>query len=309
MRIGIIDFGTNTLRLNIFEVDEPDYLIIYDGTIYSKVVENTVENNLTQDGIEHIIEAIEEHQAVCKHYRCDRIECFSTASLRYINNSEDILEQVEFRTGIKIRKIDGNEEAKYDYLALKSVISEKCGNGCDLGGGSLQIFSFNETGATKSYSFPFGSSRLTKQFVCGIIPTPNEIQNIKKEVSNGIKSKNFQYISDTLYTMGGTAKSIELLFTNVLKKEGPMKTEDLNTMIKIIIDNPDESIELFEEYIPSRIKTITPGIAILSAVMEALNCKDLNVYTVGVREGFLEDLLKQPPQNANSILDIISSIL
>ena len=150
MRIGFIDFGTNTLRLNIFETEDREYRSIYDFAIYSKIVENTVGTSLSQDGIEHIIQAIEEHQQACRHYRCDRVECFSTASLRYVDNAEDVLEQVEFRTGIKIKMISGDEEANYDYLAIKSVTEEKSGIGCDLGGGSIQVFVYDENGPKKS---------------------------------------------------------------------------------------------------------------------------------------------------------------
>ena len=38
MRIGIIDFGTNTIRLDIFETEESEYRIIFDCPIFSHVV-------------------------------------------------------------------------------------------------------------------------------------------------------------------------------------------------------------------------------------------------------------------------------
>ena len=34
MRIGIIDFGTNTIRLDIFEVDEKNYSIIFSNMFF-----------------------------------------------------------------------------------------------------------------------------------------------------------------------------------------------------------------------------------------------------------------------------------
>lgn len=145
MRIGIIDFGTNTLRLDIFETEGGDYRSIYDNAIFSRVIENTVGSSLSQEGIEHVIQAIEEHQSACRHYRCDRIECFATASLRYIDNAKDVLEQVEFRSGIKIKMINGDEEADYDFCALKSVSAKSSGVGCDLGGGSIQLFFLTKT--------------------------------------------------------------------------------------------------------------------------------------------------------------------
>ena len=108
MRIGIIDFGTNTIRLDIFEVDGKNYSIIFDNAIFSHIVENTIGSSLSQDGIEYVIQAIEEQQAACRHYRCDRIECFSTASLRYIDNAADVIDQVAFRSGINIKMISGD---------------------------------------------------------------------------------------------------------------------------------------------------------------------------------------------------------
>ena len=44
---------------------------------------------------------------------------------------------------MKIKMISGDEEADYDYLALKSVVDVSSGIGCDLGGGSLQVFTFD----------------------------------------------------------------------------------------------------------------------------------------------------------------------
>ena len=58
MRIGIIDFGTNTLRLDIFETEEGAYRSIYDNAIFSRIIENTEGASLSQDGIEHVIQAI-----------------------------------------------------------------------------------------------------------------------------------------------------------------------------------------------------------------------------------------------------------
>lgn len=308
MRIGIIDFGTNTLRLNIFETDDDKYAMIYDGTVYSKIVENTINNKLIQDGIEHVIEAIEEHMAVCKHYRCDSIECFSTASLRYIDNASDVLEQVKFRTGIDINMISGDKEALYDFLALKSVIIDNEGTGCDLGGGSLQLFIFNSDGPILSHSFPFGSSRISKQFVKNTIPTNKELDEIHDTISKGIKEYNYKPIGKTLYAMGGTAKATELLLKNMLNKTGNISQTDLKNLLNEITLNPEKSLELFDNIIPSRKRTITPGIEILLSIMETLNLENIKVFTVGVREGFLEEKIKNPSKQDN-ILNIINSII
>lgn len=305
MRIGIIDFGTNTLRLNIFETEDREYRSIYDFAIYSKIVENTVGTSLSQDGIEHIIQAIEEHQQACRHYRCDRVECFSTASLRYVDNAADVLDQVEFRTGIKIKMISGDEEAKYDFLAIKSVAEEKSGTACDLGGGSIQVFVYDENGPQKSASFPLGSSRTAKRFVKGSVPTPSEIADIKKCVADSLSEAGFTPSKGTLFAMGGTAKAIQNLYNATIKKGDEISSADLDIMISLLIEKPEEALELISEIAPKRLRTLIPGMAVLAGVMKKMNCQKMKVYTVGVREGFMESILNDDSKPEPTLLDMI----
>ena len=305
MRIGIIDFGTNTLRLDIFETEDREYRSIYDFAIYSRIVENTVGTSLSQDGIEHIIQAIEEHQQACRHYRCDRTECFSTASLRYIDNASDVLEQVEFRTGMKIRMISGDEEAEYDYLALKSVVDVPSGIGCDLGGGSLQVFTFDENGPQKSASYPLGSSRTAKNFVKGEIPTMEEISAIKNCVKNSLSETGFETAGGTLFAMGGTAKAIKTLYNATIEKGDTLSLKNVNIMLKLLTEAPAEAKELISAFAPKRIRTLVPGLAVLAGVMEKAGCDGMKIYSVGVREGFMESILSDDSKPEPSLLDFI----
>lgn len=305
MRIGIIDFGTNTLRLDIFETEEKEYRSIYDFAIYSRIVENTVGTSLSQDGIEHIIQAIEEHQQACRHYRCDRVECFSTASLRYIDNAKDVMEQVEFRTGIKILMISGDEEAKYDYLALRSVVDAPCGIGCDLGGGSLQVFTFDENGPIKSASYPLGSSRTAKRFSKCAVPTTEEIAAIKSCVADSLSETGFENEGKTLFAMGGTAKAIKSLYNATIEKGDKLSLRNANIMLKLLSDAPEEAVELISEIAPKRTHTLVPGLAVLAGLMEKAGCDEIKIYSVGVREGFLESILNDDSKPEPSLLDLI----
>lgn len=306
MRIGIIDFGTNTIRLDIFEVDGDNYSIIFDNAIFSHIIENTVENSLTQDGIEYVIQAIEEQQAACHHYRCDKIECFSTASLRYIDNADSVVEQVAFRSGINIKRISGDEEASYDYRALKRASGCESGVGCDLGGGSLQVFTFDKNGPTRSQSFALGSSRMAKEYVSGEVPAPEEAAAIMSRVKDELSAAGFAPAGGKLLAMGGTAKAVNRLYRLTTKSSGAIGAAELDAMLKVLCEQPEETVDLLSDIEPRRAHTLTPGLAVLTALAEHMGCSEMEVYAVGVREGFLEALLEQPPEEPE---DIISYIL
>lgn len=305
MRIGIIDFGTNTIRLDIFEVDGENYCIIFDNAIFSRVIENTVGNSLSQDGIEYVIQAIEEQQAACRHFRCDKIECFSTASLRDIDNADSVIEQVAFRSGINIKRISGDEEASYDYRALKKASHCESGVGCDLGGGSLQVFTFDKNGPTKSRSFALGSSRMAKEYVSDAIPTAEEAAAIANRVKCELSAAGFAPAGGKLLAMGGTAKAIKYLYGFTTKKNGAISTAELSAMLKVICEQPEETVDLLSDIVPKRAHTLAPGLAVLTALAEYMGCSEMEVYSVGVREGFLEALLEAPPEQPEDILSYI----
>ncbi len=307
LRIGIIDFGTNTLRLNIFEADDGERHILYDGVVYSRVVENTVGLRLSQDGIERIVEGVEEHANVCRHYRCDRVECFSTASLRGLENADDVVEQVAFRTGISIRRISGDEEATYDYLALRRASGVESGVGCDLGGGSIQVFLFGKDGPVKSASFPLGSSRTAKAHVAKDFPTAEEIAVIRDEITAALKKEGYPRVGGPLFAMGGTAKASLKLYRRALRKEGgAIPLREMEGMLRALAAEPEESLELLADLAPGRERTLAPGMATLIGAADYLGCETIAVFDAGVRDGFLESLLKEGPPPAG---DILSSIL
>lgn len=306
MRIGIIDFGTNTLRLNIFEADGDERPVVYDGVVYSRVVENTIGGRLSQDGIERVIEGIEEHANVCRHYRCDRVQCFSTASLRGLENADDVAEQVAFRTGIAIRRVSGDEEAGYDYLALRRASGAESGVGCDLGGGSVQVFLFDKNGPVKSASFPLGSSRTAKARVAGDLPTAEEIAVIRDEITAALKKEGYPRAGGPLFAMGGTAKAALKLYHRALRKEGNMiPLAEMEGMLRALAAEPEESLELLADLAPGRERTLAPGMATLIGAADYLGCGTVAVFDAGVRDGFLEGLLKEGPAPAGDILSAI----
>ena len=299
MRYGVIDFGTNTLRLNVYECDGAGYAEIYDQAVFSRVVENTENGALSQDGIERVIQGIEELLLAAKHFRCDRTECFSTASLRFISNAEDVAEQIAFRTGVRVRRISGEEEARYDYLALRGASHAESGVGCDLGGGSFQLFTFDKKGPVLSHSFPLGSSRMARFHVSGQIPTEEERQAICGEVSDVVSSFGFGRPGGALLCMGGTAKAALRFCKRTIVKIGhgdsgaSVLLSDLKAVISTLISAPEESVELLSSIEPERVSTLIPGMAVLSAIAETLGCGRLEIYSAGVREGFLEEILNR----------------
>ena len=105
--------------------------------------------------------------------------------------------------------------------------------------------------------------------------------------------------------MGGTAKAIKTLYNAAVEKGDILSLKNVNIMLKLLTEAPAESKELILEFAPKRVRTLVPGLAVLAGVMEKANCENMKIYSVGVREGFMESILNDDSKPEQSILDFI----
>jgi exopolyphosphatase/guanosine-5'-triphosphate,3'-diphosphate pyrophosphatase len=113
MKYGIIDFGSNTIRLVIFKYENDmlsKTLNVKRQTQCISYVENHV---LTSSGIKACTFALRELILIAKAFDVDELKVFATASLRNIDNSLDARKQIEKNLNIEIDQLSGDEEAEW----------------------------------------------------------------------------------------------------------------------------------------------------------------------------------------------------
>ena len=80
-------------------------------------------------------------------------------------------------------------------------------------------------------------------------------------------------------------------------------------MLEVICEHPDEALDLFSDVEPKRAHTLAPGLAVLLSLVEYMQCPEMEVYPVGVREGFLEALLESPSEQPQDLLGYILGLI
>ena len=133
----------------------------------------------------------------------------------------------------------------------------------------------------------------------------SEISAIKNCVAESLSETGFEKTGGTLFAMGGTAKAIEKLYNAAIEKNDILSLKNVNIMLKLLTEAPDEAKELIAEFAPKRIRTLVPGLAVLAGVMEKAGCEGMKIYSVGVREGFMESILNDDSKPEPGILDLI----
>jgi len=276
--VGIIDIGSNTIRLVMYENGKK----LSNTSVTSEILHDTVDGQLTETGTQKLCDAIEylKNQAQgCPVY------AFATFAFRVLENQENVKKYVFEKTGIMIDILSGKDEAKCDFSALINEIgTEKTGIGVDLGGGSAQIFAFDKDNLIFFDSYPIGAKKIKKIFIEDVFPTEEEMVKIKKYIEKYVKR--VAHKSEIIYMMGGTAKTALRIY-NFIKGTYNIEYIDVNELqdiIEFIKSAPEETIK---NVLKSRYDNIACGIMAMEEIAIHLGCKKIVVLPCGVREGYL----------------------
>lgn len=301
VKIGIIDIGSNTIRLVVYDIKDENFHEIINERYFAGLIEYVENDVLSYEGIDRMMEALKSVKELAYAVRCDRIYCFATASMRGLKNESDILFKVKNELKFDIDIISASEEVFYDYAGIKKNIEANKGMGLDLGGGSCQVFSFANGKITHSDSFKIGSLFIYKNFVDGLLPTKKEIKNIKEFVKKQLKSnKSLKNVGhDTIYSVGGSARAAAKLHRAMIGgmnqvSEYQLSCVQLNDMVKTIYNMDVKGVSFICHVIPERVYTIVPGLIILQSVCKYTGAKGIQTVKSSVREGYLwEKILKE----------------
>ena len=282
MSVGIIDIGSNTIRLSVF--DKKTLKQIANGVDYAGLIAYVSDGRLSEEGKLVLCNAILKLKAECDNLRCFDIKAFATASLRDICDKDGLISDVFQKTGVIMEIISGEREAYLDYLGLKKEYDTETGAVFDLGGGSAQLITFRDGKVIDYTSKKIGALKLYKDSVSGIFPTEAESDKIREFVKSelcGFKSDKHSFS----YAMGGAASAISKLYEKMFNK----KTEYFSiSEIRAVAEIPENVIRAV---IPERLYTIRPALIVIEEILNTLKTDKIKCVTCGVRDGMICEII------------------
>ena len=114
MKVGIVDIGSNTIRLVVYDVIDMTYKEILNQRSFAGIIEYVDDDRLSQTGMDKLVKTLSNIKELTYLVRCDKVFYFATASLRGLNNSIDLLTYIKKELDIDIDIITGEEEAYFD---------------------------------------------------------------------------------------------------------------------------------------------------------------------------------------------------
>lgn len=289
MKYALIDVGSNTIRLVIYETGQEGPQIILNDADFSGILSYVKNGVLSEDGFFHIVQILKKMKKTALDSGCGTLYAFATASLRDISDKAALAERIREASGVDVHIISGAEEARYDYLGLRSEFNAADGAAFDLGGGSCQLMYFERGRVMESDSRPIGSLRLYNAYVSGVLPTESERIRIRSKVRIQLSGFGLLYKSafPEIYAMGGAARAALKVLNRISRKKSEVITRaELSDMLLL----PEA---VFRGIIPERITTIIPAVITILEILDFCGSDAIHVTDRGVRDGILYELMNR----------------
>ncbi len=171
MRLGVLDIGSNTVHLLVVDAQSgarPVPAASFKNEL--RLAEHlSAAGDIDPDGVDQLVTFVADAMAVAAESGVEHVLPFATSAVREARNSDDVLGEVERRTGVRPHVLPGQDEARLTFLAARRWYGWSAGRllVLDIGGGSLEVAAGPDEAPDQAISLPLGAGRLTREAFAG----------------------------------------------------------------------------------------------------------------------------------------------
>lgn len=287
---GIIDIGSNTIRLNVYRVEDEKVNVVVSKKEILGLISYVKKGKLTGKGVKKLVTDLKEMKDLLDLLNIESYHFFATASLRNIKNSAEVTQIIRDRVGIEVDVLSGEEEGELSFYGSLATIKEDDGILFDLGGGSVELVLFQDKKITEKRSIPVGSLKMFDEYVSQMIPTREEAEQIKERVNHELEKTGLKETIPYMCGVGGALRAVKHLLVDLdLKKpkEDLMDVKLLKQLEAELKHNDKPTYNKILHVKPARIHTLVPALLITDELTSYFGCEKLQVSKYSIREGYL----------------------
>lgn len=170
-RVGVIDVGSNTIKLLIASRDDQGELqSVHFEVLETRIGEGAMKQppSIFPEDIERGAEAVKRLREIADSFEVASLKTVATSAARDARNREHFVSRVSQLANCDLNVLNGVEEARYIGEGLRTDPRLKALSSftlLDMGGGSLECIQFLEKRARLIHSLNLGAVRLASRFV------------------------------------------------------------------------------------------------------------------------------------------------
>jgi len=310
-RVAAIDIGSNSIRQIVADVSQEGAIQVVDEMKAAPRLAAglTSSGAISDTSIRAALEALERMATLARQLGAERIDAVATSAVREASNASTFLAEIGRRTGLKVRVLDGEEEARLSFRSAVAHFDMGVGRTVvmDIGGGSLELALTAEGVIERLVSLPLGAIRLTETYFAKGV-SPKAVRRLRRDIEESLGEeiprrdwRGAQLIeSDGTFTnLAGIYLARQGILTARSVHAAHIPRSDLEHILDTLVDMTPDERRATPGLNPERADIIVAGIAVAAEVLRRLESRELVVSRYGIREGLLLEAARVRPTIAD----------
>ena len=310
-RVAAIDIGSNSIRQIIADVSPEGAIQVVDEMKAAPRLAAGLSSTgaISEESMQSARDAIERMATLARQLGAERIDAVATSAVREASNAHEFVSMIQRATGLRVRVVDGDEEARLSFRSAVAHFDMGVGRTvvADIGGGSLELALSAEGVIERLNSLPFGAIRLTEEYLANG-PTAKRVKRLRRDVAEGIRDtiplrdwRGAQLIGSggTFTNLAGIHLARQGILTARSVHAARITRADLEHILNMLIDMTPEERRAVSGLNPERADIIVAGLAVAAEVLRRVEAREIVVSRYGIREGLLLEAARVAPTVAD----------
>jgi exopolyphosphatase/guanosine-5'-triphosphate,3'-diphosphate pyrophosphatase len=292
-RVGIVDIGSNTVRLVVYEAHTKLPLPIFNEKVQCALARDLSKTGvLSARGVSEALRSLARFSRLSKAMGVSRLEMVATAAVREASDGAAFAQQVEKLSGHPVHVLSGAEEARLAAVGLLNGVPEADGVLGDLGGGSLDLVGLDRGRIGNFATLRAGHLRLAEE-------AEWNRQRARQLVEKALAD--LPWLADmngrSVFAVGGSWRGLARIF--IEKTRHPLHVLDNYTvnafsalkLSRLVASSSEGMLQKLTNIGQRRLDTLPYAAIALCALIETARPSQVVFSGFGMREGQMLELL------------------
>jgi exopolyphosphatase/guanosine-5'-triphosphate,3'-diphosphate pyrophosphatase len=291
-RVGIIDVGSNSIRLVVYERASRAPLPVFNEKVLCGLARGLdATGRLNPAGVDMALANIDRFSTLANNMKVTSLDLLATAAVRDASDGPQFMHALESRPGIKAHIVSGQDEARFSGYGVMCGMPDASGVMGDLGGGSLELVAIGRGRIGNSTTLPIGPLRLMSSGKSDpkriVIDAIEDVPWLREEAGK------------TFYAVGGAWRSFARLH---MEQAGyplhiihhyDIPADEARAVARLIAVQSAKSLEKMPGVSRRRVDTLPLACLALDRLLAALKPRNVIFSAFGLREGFYYSRLSE----------------
>lgn len=303
-RIGVVDIGSNSVRLVVFDGLKRVPVPLFNEKILCGLGRGlSSSGQLNPDGVQLALNTLKRFVGLARAMEVQRLDLLATAAVRDASNGSSFVQEVESLCDMRVRVLTGAEESRLSAEGVLSGQPNARGFMGDLGGGSLEVVALGEGAGEAWATLPLGPLRL-------IDSAGDDRKKTRALITQQLSGQ--AWLSELkgrdFYAVGGAWRALARI--HMEQTHYPlhmihgysMNREEALELTGLVSQLGKRSLASMTGVNKRRIETLPSAAMLMQRIIELARPERIVFSAYGLREGWLHNLLRPEERDKDPLL-------